>query len=78
MTVRENIMAGESFRMTWGRFFGAEHKAAQERAQETLKRIGLDTAKSVLKLGREDMVRRTDLEEETIDEVISVLSKEFE
>ncbi len=45
---------------------------------DELKRIGLDTAKSVLKLGREDMIRRTDLEEETIDEVIGVLSKEFE
>ena len=45
---------------------------------DELKRIGLDTAKSVLKLGREDMIRRTDLEEETIDEVINVLSKEFE
>ena len=45
---------------------------------DELKRIGLDTAKSVLKLGREDMIRRTDLEEETIDSVIAVLSKEFE
>jgi N utilization substance protein A len=45
---------------------------------DELKRIGLDTAKSVLKLGREDMIRRTDLEEETIDAVIAVLSKEFD
>ncbi|MEQ9229455.1 MAG: transcription termination factor NusA [Cyclobacteriaceae bacterium] len=45
---------------------------------DELKRIGLDTAKSVLKLGREDMIRRTDLEEETIDEVLGVLNKEFE
>lgn len=45
---------------------------------DELKRIGLDTAKSVLKLGREDMLRRTDLEEETIDSVLAVLSKEFE
>jgi N utilization substance protein A len=45
---------------------------------DELKRIGLDTAKSVLKLGRDDMIRRTDLEEETIDEVLRVLSKEFE
>ena len=45
---------------------------------DELKRIGLDTAKSVLKLGREDMVRRTDLEEETIDSVLGVLNKEFE
>jgi len=45
---------------------------------DELKRIGLDTAKSVLKLGREDMIRRSDLEEETIDEVIAILNKEFE
>ncbi|MFY0688031.1 MAG: transcription termination/antitermination protein NusA [Cyclobacteriaceae bacterium] len=45
---------------------------------DELKRIGLDTAKSVLKLGRDDMIRRTDLEEETVDEVLRVLSQEFE
>jgi len=41
MTVRENIVAGESLRTRWGRFFGAEIKAAQARADETLTRIGL-------------------------------------
>ncbi len=45
---------------------------------DELKRVGLDTAKSVLKLGRDDIVRRTDLEEETIDGVMGVLGKEFE
>ena len=45
---------------------------------DELKKIGLDTAKSVLRLGREDMVRRTDLEEETVDNVLSVLNQEFE
>lgn len=45
---------------------------------DELKRIGLDTAKSVLKLGREDLIRRTDLEEETVDMVLSVLNQEFE
>lgn len=45
---------------------------------DELKRIGLDTAKSVLKLGREDLIRRTDLEEETVDNVLSVLNQEFE
>ena len=45
---------------------------------DELKKIGLDTAKSVLRLGREDMVRRTDLEEETIYSVLRVLSQEFE
>ncbi|MEM9324056.1 MAG: transcription termination factor NusA [Bacteroidota bacterium] len=45
---------------------------------DELKRVGLDTAKSVLKLGREDLIRRTDLEDETIDNVISILNQEFE
>jgi len=45
---------------------------------DELKRIGLDTAKSVLKLGRDDMIRRSDLEEETIDEVLTILNREFE
>ncbi|MCP4457610.1 MAG: transcription termination/antitermination protein NusA [Cytophagales bacterium] len=45
---------------------------------DELKRVGLDTAKSVLKLGRDDILRRTDLEEETIDSVVGVLGKEFE
>ena len=45
---------------------------------DELKRVGLDTAKSVLKLGSEDLVRRTDLEEETVHEIVRVLSQEFE
>ncbi|MEP5613712.1 MAG: transcription termination factor NusA [Cyclobacteriaceae bacterium] len=45
---------------------------------DELKRVGLDTAKSVLKLGTEDLVRRADLEEETVHEIIRVLSQEFE
>jgi len=43
-----------------------------------LKKIGLDTAKSVLKLEKEELLRRTDLEEETIDTVLNILKKEFE
>jgi N utilization substance protein A len=38
----------------------------------------LDTAKSVLNLNKEELVRRTDLEEETVESVIGVLKKEFE
>ena len=45
---------------------------------DELKRIGLDTAKSVLSLNKEELVRRTDLEEETIENVLAVLKKEFE
>lgn len=43
-----------------------------------LKAIGCDTAKSVLSVSREDLLRRTDFEEETIDEVLAILSSEFE
>lgn len=42
MTVRENIVAGESFRTRWGIFSGPDRKAARDRADETLARIGLD------------------------------------
>ncbi len=45
---------------------------------DELKSIGCDTAKSVLDLSVEDLVKRTDLEEETIQEVIKVLNAEFE
>lgn len=45
---------------------------------EQLKSIGCDTARSVLELGVEDLVKRTDLEEETVLEVLKVLNAEFE
>jgi len=45
---------------------------------DELKSIGCDTAKSVLELSAEELVKRTDLEEETIKEVRSILQKEFE
>jgi N utilization substance protein A len=45
---------------------------------DELKRIGLDTAKSVLALSEEELVRRTDLEEETVNSLKNVLKKEFE
>ncbi len=45
---------------------------------EILKGIGCDTAKQVLRLSREELVERTDLEDETIDHVIGVLNAEFE
>src|SRR6056300_1489738 len=43
-----------------------------------LKKIGCDTAKSVLKLSREDLVSRADLEVETAEHILNVLQKEFE
>ncbi|MBA5793310.1 transcription termination/antitermination protein NusA [Flavobacterium sp. xlx-214] len=41
-------------------------------------KIGLDTAKSVLKNSVEELVRRTDLEEETVEYVLRILSEEFD
>lgn len=45
---------------------------------EEFKSIGCDTAKSVLALTVDDLVKRTDLEEETIREVVKILRSEFE
>ena len=45
---------------------------------DVLKGIGCDTARDVLSISFEDLVKRTDLEEETIKEVIKVLKAEFE
>jgi len=45
---------------------------------DELKTIGCDTAKSVLELDKEELVNRTDLEEETIQEVLRILRAEFE
>jgi len=45
---------------------------------DELKRVGCDTARSVLNLTAEELERRTDLEKETIDEVRRVLKTEFE
>ncbi|PRD56452.1 transcription termination factor NusA [Sphingobacterium gobiense] len=45
---------------------------------DELKRVGLDTAKSVLALTEAELVRRTDLEEDTIREILRILEAEFE
>ncbi|MBE6330566.1 MAG: transcription termination factor NusA [Paludibacteraceae bacterium] len=45
---------------------------------DILKGIGCDTAKNVLEIPRDELIKRTDLEEETIDEVLDILSAEFE
>ena len=45
---------------------------------EELAKAGLDTAKSVLEQDAEDLVKRTDLEEETINDVFKILKEEFE
>jgi len=45
---------------------------------DTLKGIGCDTARSVLELSTEELARRTDLEEETIEQIRGILEAEFE
>ncbi len=45
---------------------------------DVLKRIGCDTARDVLNLKAEEIIRRSDLEEETVHEIIRILSAEFE
>ncbi|MRX47400.1 transcription termination factor NusA [Pedobacter puniceum] len=45
---------------------------------DEFRKVGLDTAKSVLALNVNELVKRTDLEEETIEEVLEILRAEFE
>ena len=45
---------------------------------DELKRVGCDTARSVLDLTAEELERRTDLEKETIEDVLKVLQAEFD
>ncbi len=45
---------------------------------DALKEIGCDTARSVLDLDKAELLRRTDLEEETVDDVMNILAAEFE
>lgn len=45
---------------------------------DELKAVGLDTARAVLELTTEDLVKRSDLEEETVKEIMKILSEELE
>lgn len=45
---------------------------------DQLKKIGCSTAKNVLAMDREKLIREADLEEDTVDEVLSILASEFE
>jgi len=45
---------------------------------DELKRVGLDTARAVLELAPQDLVKRSDLEEETVKEIMKILSEELE
>ena len=45
---------------------------------ESLKNIGCYTAKNVLSMGREEIIEKADLEENTVDEVLGILNAEFE
>ncbi len=44
---------------------------------DEFKKVGLDTAKTVLSISKEELINRTDLEEETIEEIITILQSEF-
>ncbi len=44
---------------------------------DEFKKAGYDTAKSVLRISKDDLLKRVDLEEETIDDVLKILSEEF-
>jgi len=45
---------------------------------DVLKSIGCDTARDVLSIPREELIQRTDLEEETIDDILRIIKAEFE
>ena len=45
---------------------------------DEFKRVGLDTAKSILSLSLDELVKRTDLEDTTVKDVIEILKSEFE
>ena len=45
---------------------------------DKLKSIGCDTAKSVLAIAPDDLARRADLEDETVEDIRKILSAEFE
>src|SRR5210317_555813 len=45
---------------------------------DEFKKVGLDTAKSILEVEKADLIKRTDLEEETIQDVLKILKEEFE
>jgi N utilization substance protein A len=45
---------------------------------DEFKKVGLDTAKSILELEKSDLIKRTDLEEETVEDVLRILKEEFE
>ena len=45
---------------------------------DAIKGIGIDTAKAVLNAPREMLIEKSDLEEETVDDVLRILRKEFE
>lgn len=50
----------------------------EEWVLEELYKIGCDTAKSVMELGKEELLKRTDLEEETVDYILDLFKQEFE
>jgi len=68
---REDAVAEEDIRLTE---FSDE---IDQWILDILKGIGCDTARNVLDMERDELISRTDLEEETIDEVIRIIKEEF-
>ena len=54
------------------------HAEIDQWVLDAFKAIGLDTAKDVLGKSKEELLKQTDLEEETIDDVLRILASEFE
>ena len=69
--------AGEVNVYNWGEYISNGEDDSLDIIEE-FEKIGLDTARSVLKQDVADLVRRTDLEEETIMDVMNILKTELE
>ena len=66
------------FAMLWVMLFHCFNIHISQPVLHAFKAIGLDTAKAVLGVDKAELIKRVDLEEETIDEVIAILAAEFE
>ena len=78
---KELLVVIDSFEMAMGSE-DIELKEFSDEIEEWViaefKKVGLDTAKSILELEKTDLIKRTDLEEETVEEVIRILKEEFD
>ena len=75
MKIKDNKKRLKKF---WGKVDEKHVKLIEEWVIAEFAKIGLDTARSILKQDVADLARRTDLEEETIQDVMNILKDEFE